>query len=154
MHNLTQDSKRLRLKVDGTSYAKTAGTTDTLTSEAVDTSGYQSALFRIGFGAITGSAVTGIKVQSSTDDGSTDAYADLTGTAQAPADTDDNKVFEVEIHRSTERYLKFITTRATANVVVDFLEVFLYNPTRSAPTQDSTVGGTERFNSPVVGGTA
>lgn len=150
MHNLSKVTKRLRLKVDGTNYTGSAGTSD-LTSEKIDMLGYESVLIRIGFGTITAGAVTSIKCQQSSDDAAADTYDDLAGTAQTVADTDDNKVFEIEIHKPAKRYLKHFLDRGTQNAVVDFLEAFLYNPVKAPPTQDSTVGGTETFVTPAEG---
>lgn len=151
MHSLSQNTKRIRLPLDGTTtYTGTAGTSD-LTSEGIDTLGFQSALLRVAFGTITSGAVTSIKAQQSDDDGASDAYSDLAGTAQSVADTDDNKVFEIEIHRPLKRYLTLIVDRGTQNAVVDYMEVILYNPVHAAVTQSSIIGGTEQFNSPAEG---
>jgi hypothetical protein len=152
-HNLTANSKRVRLKVDGTNYQRSAGQA-TDTSEAIDTRGYSSVLIREGLGAITATGTVAFKVQQSSDDASTDTYDDIAGTAQAlTAAADAQKVIECEIHRPAKRYLKVITTRAVANGAVDFLEVFLYNPRNSAPAADTTVAGSgpETFNTPAEG---
>lgn len=149
LHNLTPNIKTIRLKVDGTNYTGSAGTSD-LTSEAVDTQGYYAARFICGFGAITASAVTSTKLQQSTDDASSDAYADITGSAQTVADTDDNKVVISEIVLPKERYLKHIVDRGTANAVVDFLLVELI-PLAVPVTQHSTVLGSEIIVSPAEG---
>jgi hypothetical protein len=149
-HNLSSRTKRMRVKIDGTNYQRAAGTA-TDTSEAIDTRGYEAVLLRMGWGAITSGGAQSFKVQQSSDDGSSDSYADLAGTNQTVADTDDNKVFECEIFKPKERYLKVVTSRATQNSAIDFLEAILYNPIRRAVTQDSTVAATETFNSPAEG---
>lgn len=151
MHNLSDVTKRVRLPADGTSnYTASAATTD-VTSEGVDTLGFESVLLRVAFGAITSGAVTSIKAQQSDDDGATDGYSDIEGTAQSVADDDDNQVFEIEIHRPTKRYVCLVIDRGTQNAVVDFMEAILYRPIHAPVTQAAIVGGTERFNSPAEG---
>lgn len=149
-HTLTHNTLRQRMKPDGTNFNGASGTT-TLTSDALDTRGWEGVFLQIGFGAIAGSSATTIKVQHSSDDGVLDAYADIAGTSQAMLDTDDFKVFEVNIYRPLKRYLKVITTRATAASTVDFLMAMLYRGTNLPATQGATVGGTENFNSPAAG---
>jgi hypothetical protein len=152
-HNLTQATKRLRIVPDGTAattWLLAAGTSDK-SSGTIDTLGYQSVLIRYGMGIITSGAVTSIKLQQSSDDGSSDGYSDVAGTNQTIADTDDNKVFEIEVHKPGKRYLQVALDRGTQNAVVDFVEAILYNPVYAPSTQDTTVGGTETFVSPAEG---
>lgn len=147
--NLANNVKSLRLKVDGTNYTGAAGTTD-LTSEAVDTAGFEGCRFIVGLGAITASAVTSVKVQQCDTSGGT--YADLEGSSVTIADDDDNQIAIIDIFRPRERYLKFVTDRGTANAVVDFLLADLYSPRVGAVTQDTTtVVSTEVHVSPAEG---
>jgi hypothetical protein len=153
IHNLTSHTKRLRIVPDGTAATTwiLAAGTSAKNSGAIDTRGYSSVLIRYAMGTITSGAVTSIKAQQSDDDAATDDYTDVAGTSQTIADTDDNKVFEIEIHRPQKRYLRVALSRGTQNAVVDYVEAILYNPRFSAPTQDTTVGGTETFNTPAEG---
>lgn len=128
--------KTIRLKVDGTNFEVAAGTTD-LTSEAVDMAGFEGVRFICGFGAITAGAATSVKAQQSSDDGASDAYADLEGTAITVADDDDNQVTIIDVFRPRERYLKHVVDRGTQNAVVDFLIAELYGA-RQEPTTDDT----------------
>lgn len=149
MSNLTKRTKLIRLKVDGTNYTGAAGTSD-LTSEAVDTAGFESARFILGVGAITSGAVTSFKVtQCDTSGGS---YADLEGTSQTIADDDDNQCLSIEIVKPRERYLKTVLDRGTQNAVADFLIVELFEP-RVLPTvnDSATVIGSEVHASPAEG---
>ena len=149
MSDISKGIKTIRLKVDGTNYTGSANTTD-LTSEAVDTAGFEGARFICGFGAITSTAVTSTKVQQC--DTSGGSYADLEGTAITVADDDDNQVTITEIHRPRERYLKHVVDRGTANAVVDFLVVELYG-CKSQPVADdsATVVSREVHISPAEG---
>lgn len=151
MHNLTAVTKRIRLPLDTTTtYVGAAGTT-TLTTEGVDTRGYQGVLLRVGFGTITAGAATSIKAAQSTDDASTDAYSDILGSSQTVADDDDNQVFEIEIWKPGKRWVELIVLRATQNAVVDFMEAWLYGPHHAEPTQTAIIGGTERHVTPAEG---
>lgn len=138
-----------RVKVDGTNFTGSAGTTD-LTSEAIDTAGYQGARLIFGFGAITTNAVTSVKVTQCDTSGGT--YADLEGSAVTVADDDDNQIVVIDIFKPRERYLKTVIDRGTQNAVVDFLIVELYNPhVIPAATSDATVVATEKHTSPAEG---
>lgn len=148
MRNITKEIKTIRLKVDGTNYTGSAATTD-LTSEAVDTLGYDTVRFICGFGAITAGAVTSTKAQQSSDNDA-DTYADIAGTAQTVADTDDNKMVITEIVQPGERYLKHVVDRSTQNAVVDFLIVELI-PRAVPVSQDTTVLAAEVHVSPSEG---
>ena len=149
--NLSKNTKRIRLPLDTTTtYVGSAGTT-ALTTEGIDTLGYRGALLRIAFGAIVSGAATSIKAQQSDDDGATDGYSDIAGTSQTVADTDDNKVFEIDIWRPGKRYLCAVISRATQNATVDYMEVILYHPAEAEVTQTSIIGGTEVFNTPAEG---
>lgn len=147
--NLSKAVKTIRVKVDGTNYTGSAGTSD-LTSEYVDTQGFDGARFIVGFGTITSSAVTSTKVQQCDASGGT--YADLEGTAQTVADDDDNQIVITDIFRPRERYLKHVIDRGTANAVVDFLICELYGPMKEPVASDTTtVVGTEVHVSPAEG---
>lgn len=136
MSAISKDIKTLRLKVDGTNYTGSAGTSD-LTSEAIDTQGYEGVRIIEGFGALTSGAVTSIKAQQCDTSGGT--YADLAGTAITVADDDDNQVAILDIYQPGERYIKIVTDRGTQNAVVDFLLAELYGPKEAPVTQDSTL---------------
>lgn len=151
MHNLSNKVLIKRLALDGTTtYTGVAGTT-ALTTEGIDTRGYEGVMLKVAFGTITSGAVTSIKAQQSSDDGATDGYSDLEGTSQTVADTDDGKVFIIDIHRPTKRYIDLVISRGTQNAVVDYMEVVLYNPFQIPVTADATVGGIERHVSPNEG---
>ena len=127
-----------------------AASTD-LTSDAVDTRGYDGCMLVCCFGAITAGAVTGVRAQQSSDDGSADAYADILGTAQVVADDDDNQLVIIDIYRPKERYLKLVVDRATQNAVVAYAMAIKYRAGAEPVTQGATVVGVERFNQPSEG---
>lgn len=142
-----------RLKADATNYTAAAGTTN-INTEVVDTLGYDGIRFIIGFGAIVSGAATSIKVQQGQAANMSDA-ADLLGSAQTVADTDDNTVFISEINRPAERYVRLSTLRATQNATVDFVIAELYGgrklPVTHAAAAGQMVTGVEKFASPAEG---
>ena len=78
--------------------AGVAGSTD-LNGAVLDMSGFDGVLMIVTFGVITGSAVTSIKAQQDTAVGMGSA-ADLEGTGQTIADTDDDGVFYISENTS------------------------------------------------------
>ena len=147
--SLTEKVKTIRLRPDGTNYVVAAGITN-VTSEPVDTAGYDGVRFIVGFGAIVAGAVTSIKARQGAAANMSDG-ADLAGTAQTVADSDDNKVRVVDIYRPQERYVDLVTLRATQNSTIDFLVAELYSGRRQPVTQDATVAGSEVHASPSEG---
>lgn len=118
----------------------TAGTSTVTPSAGINTAGYNAVLFLVAVGAITSTGVPSIKVQQSSDDGSTDGYSDLEGTAYSITDADDDGVIAVEIIRPVKQYLKLILTRATANCVLDGIFAILSNPIGPLPITQTTLG--------------
>jgi len=149
MDNLTHKVVTRRLKVDGTNYTGSAGTSD-LTSEAVDCANADGVRFICGFGTITSGAVTSTKVRQGAASNMSDG-ADLAGTAQTVADDDDNQIVITEIIRPQERYVDHVIDRGTQNAVVDFLIAELFFTRNQPVTQDSLVVGAEVHNSPAEG---
>jgi len=144
--NLTKSAKLTRV-IDATA----AGTTD-VNSSAIDMQGYDSVTFIVGFGTITASAVTSIKVQQAETDGSPETFADLEGTAISVADDDDNQIVAVEVVQPRERFLRVVVDRGTQNAVIDF-GIALQNKANAEPvTHDSsTVVGSELHVAPAEG---
>lgn len=149
MKSLTQHVVTKRIKPDGSGWT-VAGGQSNVTSDTVDTAGYDGVRFIIGFGAITSGAATSIKVRQGAASNMSDG-ADLAGSAQTVADTADNTIFITDIFRPQERYVDMITSRATQNSAIDFMLVELYGGRTLPVTQDSTVSGAEIFASPDEG---
>jgi hypothetical protein len=98
-------------------------------------------------GAITATAVTSIKAQGS-DDGS--SWLDLEGTAQSIADTDDEKLFYIDLYRPLHRYNRVVVDRGTANAVVAAAWYEFYELREKNPTHGTGISG-ELHASPVAG---
>lgn len=146
MNNHQTSTKVARVK-----NAVAAGTDDTQVSVSVDMLGFESVEFLVAFGAITSTAVTTVKAQQSSDDGSSDTFADLAGTAISVADDDDNGIVRLEIHNPVERYVRCAVVRATANVVIDSTVAVQTGPKNEPVTQDATVVGNELSHAPAEG---
>jgi len=129
-----------------------AGTTD-IEGSTIDMQGYESVLVIVTMGVITGSAVTSIKMQQDSASGMGTA-ADLEGTGQTIADTDDGKIFYIDLHRPMERYVRLYVDRATQNAVVASANYIQYNggSLKAPVTHETSVSG--EFHSEVAEGTA
>lgn len=141
-------SKRVRIVQAITPTNGAAGTTD-INGATVDMQGYMGCLMKITFGSIVSGAVTVIKAQQGQASDMSDA-ADLAGSGQSIADTDDDKVFLIDIFRPTERYLRIVVDRGTQNAVVASAEYILYGARKPPVSQPSGVAG-EIHYSPAEG---
>ena len=127
--------------------AVAAGTSDQ-NSSSVDMKSFDAVTFAVGFGAITASAVTSIKLQGSDDDAS---FSDLAGTAVSIADSDDNKMMLAEINQPQQRYVRCVVDRGTQNAVIDFAVAMQSKANKAPVTQSSTVLGSEFHQAPAAG---
>lgn len=130
--------------------AGVAGTT-AINGTVVDMADCNGALFIVTFGAITSTAVTTIKLQASDDNAVADDYSDLAGTSQAVADTDDEKIFYIDIMRPSKRYLRLVVSRGTANAVVAAASCLKYFGQRKQPVTHAAAVSGEAHVSPLEG---
>lgn len=101
------------VKVTKLNDATAAGVT-AINSGIVDMSGFDGVVFMTSSGTILATGTATIKAQQGAQSNLSDA-ADLAGTSQAFADTDDNKSVAIDLKRPNERYLRCVIARATAN---------------------------------------
>lgn len=138
------------VKITRVSNAVAAGTTD-VNCSTLDMQGWEGVMFIAGFGAITATAVTSIKAQQGAESDLSDA-ADLEGTGVSVADDDDNQLAWLDIYRPTERYVRAVVDRGTANAVIDFVIAIQYGAKKAPVTHDATtVSGGEVHVSPAEG---
>lgn len=131
-----------------------AGTSNITDCVVIDTQGYEGLRFIVGFGTITSSAVTSLKAQQSEVKASATSLtngADLAGTGITVADTDDNKIFIMDIYRPAERYVQLFINRGIANAVVDFAIAELYGARKLPVPASSDVAQQELNVSPAEG---
>lgn len=133
--------------------APAAAATSTLTTEWVDTQGFEGIRFILGLGTLTTSASPDsiIKAQQSQASNGASA-ADLEGTSiTIDEDADDNTLVIVDIWHPQERYVAVIIDPGSANVVFDLGIAELYGAAQEPVTQDATVSHLEKHNSPAEG---
>lgn len=129
-----------------------AGVTTITPSAGIDMAGWEGCIFVAELGAIVAGAATSVEVHQSSDDGVADAYTALAGSKVTVADTDDNKVAVVTIHRPQERYLKMVVNRATQNATLEGITAILYGPRVLPVTMTAAqVLGNELHVSPAEG---
>lgn len=134
MHNF---SKSIEINQVITPTAGAAAQT-AINSTSVDMAGYDGVIFVVTMGAITASAVTSINAAQSSDDST---FADLEGTGQTIADSDDEDIFYIDITKPMDRYVRLEVARATADAVVASAVAYQYISHKSAVTHGSTVNG-------------
>lgn len=132
--------------------AAVAGTTD-LTSDTVDTAGYDGCRFIALVGALSANQVTELKITQSDDDGSSDAYSDVAGTKAGPmvTATDGGKLLITDILRPQKRYLRAVFLRETGNAVLDRVIVELYRGRNLPVTQSSSIAALVKTVNPAEG---
>lgn len=128
--------------------AGAAGTTD-INGATLDMQGFEGVLMMVTFGAITASAVTSIKAQQGAQSDLSDA-ADLAGTGQTVADSDDEDIFVIDLYRPAERYVRVVVDRGTQNAVVSSATYIQYGAA-NAPTSHGSTVNSETHVSPSEG---
>lgn len=118
--------------------AGAAGATN-INGSIIDCSGFDGCLIAVHFGAIVSGAVTSIKAQAGNDSALADA-ADISGTSVTVLDTDDDKVFYIDVLRPTKQYLRVVVSRATQNATLA-ATYLLYDPHNEPVAQVAAVAG-------------
>ena len=114
----------------------------------LDMAGWDGVLVIVHFGTITAGAATSIKMQQDTVVGFGGA-ADLAGTGQTILDTDDDKVFYIDLRRPLEQFVRLVVLRATQNSVVT--AVYLQYRSRNKPSVQLAAVAGEKWLSPAEG---
>lgn len=141
-------SEEVKITQAITTTAGAAGTSD-INGATLDMQGWDGVLMVVHVGAIVATAVTGIRAQQGAAANMSDA-ADLAGSAQAIADTDDDKVYFIDLSRPQERYVRLVVDRATANATIGGATYIQYRG-RKAPVTHATGVSGERHVSPAEG---
>lgn len=124
----------------------TAGTS-TVDSDSIDMANYTGVVFFTSYG--TAATDNGCHIESSSDDGSSDSFADLTGT-EALSGSSDEDVW-LDLRNPRERYVRASCLRGTSSTL-ETVWAFRYGG-RSLPTDNTTTGTItgEKHNSPAEG---
>lgn len=124
--SLTSECKITKV-ADG---ASSAGTT--VTSAAIDMQGYDAVCI---FSTIaTANAGNYLKLQQSSDDGSTDTYDDVAGSKVVADDGAD--VVCLDVRRPAKRYLKALIVRGGANTACGDIYAIRYNSRKGLQVND------------------
>ena len=132
--------------------SQAAGTTDVITSDAVDMAGYEGCLFVVTLGTLTSTGTVTCKLQQSSDNAVADGYSDIEGSSKANSgDTATTKQILIEIINPQKRYLKLLATRATANCGIDSITAIKFGAKKLPITDDASVDGTLQLVGPAEG---
>lgn len=130
----------------------TAASTSVTNLSGIDTRGFTGVMIIALLGTLTATQTTSLKAQGSSDDGSTDAYADLAGSSTGnAADGDTGKCLILDIYKPKERYVKPVLVRGTANAVVTSIIAILYNAAEEPVTAGAGISQRKTVASPANG---
>jgi len=105
-----------------------------------DCAGYEQLLVEVETGVVTTGTIT-VKLQESSDDGSVDTYADITGaTTVAVGTTADEAPYLIDVNLSErERYIRAVATAAGGGDALVGVAFLLARGRHLPPTQTKTV---------------
>lgn len=124
----------------------TAAGTSAVTSEIVDTAGYQGVVFCTSVS--TANATNSIKVQQNTANQTT-GMADLAGTSVVSGSSDEDLI--VEVHKPLERYLQVVVTRGASTTCESIWAVLYGGDTSVSASGVSGTAAAELHVSPAEG---
>ena len=129
-----------------------AGSSDITDAAVADTAGYDGVRFIFSFGAITAGSVVSVAAASLATSSPTPGTDDLLGSKIAVADSNDDKIFILDIHKPRLRYVRPFVKIATQNAVLNSIITELYSHTGLLPiAKDASVITQELHVSPAQG---
>jgi hypothetical protein len=138
------------VKITRVSAAAAAGIT-AVNSAVVDTQDYDGVMFIALFGTITATGVQSLKAQMGALANGSD-QADIAGSKATVLDTQSGFAAVVDIVRPTQRYVRGVVQRATANSVVDGIIAIQYRADKRPTVQDAaSIAATVILQSPALG---
>lgn len=118
----------------------------------LDMRGYAGVRAIVKFAAIAAGAVTSIKLQQSDDDGGSDAYSDIEGSAMTVAADDDDQIFATTLVNPQKRYVRVVVDKDASNATAEMAIYEQFRPERWPTTPDLTDEvTTEHLHSPDEG---
>ena len=141
-------AKENKISQGMTTTAGAAGTT-AINGATLDLANFEEVCVIIQFGTIVSGAATSIKWQEGDASNLSDA-ADVVGTSQTIADTDDDKTFYINIVKPKKRYGRAVISRATQNATVGSMTYIQCDPRTKPVTHGTSVSG-EFWVSPALG---
>ncbi len=131
MKSFKENEKLMRIA------SSASGATNVITSDIVDTDGFDSLTIFAALGAITATGSMTMTIEQNTAN-STTGMAALSGASASADDADDELMVAIEIYRPRERYVQAVCTPGTdANCEIDGVFAILRDPVR-VPTSQST----------------
>lgn len=129
--------------------AAVAAGTSLVTSDVIDTQGYDSVALIALTGDVTDTSVLTLTAQAGDEsDGSDAVNLAAAATFTADATSGDNKALIVDLHKPNSRYVRATLTRATANAAVNGVIAVLYNSHQCPVTLDADVVASVLVNDP------
>ena len=148
MHmNFLKDAKIIR--VENSAVAATSA----LTTDIVDTIGFDSIAFVVALGDVTSASVLTLTAKTNTADHlttPTPVTLATTATFTAGASDADNKMLVLDLHQPRARYVWAVLTRADQNAVVDGVFAILYNAHQKPVTAHASVVASSFVNDPTA----
>lgn len=123
-----------------------AAGTSAINGSIIDMQDYDGVLFMLMLGAIVAGAVTSVKLQHGDVANLSDA-ADVLGSSQTIADTEDDTVRYLEMVKPSKRYCRIVVSRATQNATVAAVALPFHK--KESPVSQVALG--ESMNNPVSG---
>ena len=127
-----------------------AGTSTVTPSSGVDCQGFAGVTFFVVMGEITSGAEVSIVAETSTDNDDEDKFAEVAGSGITVMDTEDDKMFVIDVLRPRERYVRCVVNRSTQNSVLRSILAILYDPSRRPTEADANVVTVLRLSDPGV----
>lgn len=136
------------IKITRVSAAAAAAQT-AVNSSIIDMQGFDGVLFLAMTGDVSDTSVLTLKAEQNTAN-STSGMAALGGAATftAGATSADNKVLALDVFKPTERYLRAVLTRGTANAAVDGIIAIQYGAQNKPTAHDVSVIASALLNDP------
>jgi len=104
----------------------------------LDMRDFEGVLMIVKCAAVHNSATYSIKAQQSSDDNSTDTYADLLGTSITIAGSDDDQIFIIDLVKPLERYVRLYVDKDTSNACAESAIYVQYGARAEPVTQTVT----------------
>lgn len=143
--NMLHDAKIVPVKA-----AAAAGQT-TLTTDVVDTQGFDSVCFIAYLGDVTDTSVLTLKgYTNDTNDTVTPTELATNVTFTAGATDADNKLLVLDLNKPRQRYAYATLARGTANAVLNGIIAVLYNAHEKPVTQSADVIASAHVNDPAA----
>ena len=93
----------------------------------LDMQGYESVMVAVHFATIAAGGTNSIKMQQDSASGMGTA-ADLLGTSQSVAVTDDDEIYWIDLVKPRERYVRLVMTKDTSNACAESAVYYQYGP--------------------------